>query len=249
MATAGGGTGHRSANMRIEARADEPAVTAMIPARIAPTGWAVAWRPLAHILASAGLLVLVVPSPGLGVAAWIALVPLVVAVRRESPGRAALLGVAFGAASLAIMHPWFLTLPGVNVFNTAALFGYLALYPAIWCAALAFLIRRKLPWVFSGAVLWVLLDWLRGRAGFLALPFDPLSYSQIMDLPLLQLAAFGGAPAIAFVVCATNLALALALEVRSMRPLAVPLPLLAPLPRPGHIPLHFSPPPTAPAFP
>src|SRR5258708_15798016 len=181
-----------------------------------------------------------VPGEGLGVAAWIALIPLVVAVRRESPGRAALLGVAFGAASLAIMHPWFLTLPGVNVFNTAALFGYLALYPAIWCAALAFLIRRKLPWVFSGAVLWVLLDWLRGRAGFLALPFDPLSYSQIMDLPLLQLAAFGGAPAIAFVVCATNLALARALEGRRMRPLAVPLALLAAVHGRGYIRLHFA---------
>lgn len=206
--------------------------------RVGPPRWKAAWRVPAQVLASAALLGLAVPPDGITAVAWVALVPLVLALQGMAPARAALVGAAFGAVSLAAMHPWFFTLDGANVFNTAALFGYLALYPALWCAGLALLIRKKLPWVFPGAVLWVLLDWLRGHAGFLALPWDPLSHSQVGDLPLLQLAAFGGAGAIAFVVCLTNLALARAVEQRNLRSLAAPLALLAAAHAVGYLRLH-----------
>ncbi len=172
------------------------------------------------IAVSAGLMALAVPPSNWGPLAWVALAPLVLVVRRETQWRAGLYGAVFGAASLAGMHSWLWHLSAFNVFNAVALFGYLAVYPAVWCAALAWLARRRLPWVFPGALLWVLLDWLRSHAGPLALPWDPLAHSQVADLPLLQLAAWGGAPLVTFAVCLGNLALAQAWEKRSLPRLA-----------------------------
>jgi len=210
----------------MNARHDVSAAESPIAVRIAQTHGVAAALLFAQILASALLLRAAVPPNGVAAAAWFALVPLLLAIRGKSPGNAALVGFAFGVASLAAMHTWFLELPGANIWNASALFGYLAIYPAIWCAALSLLRGRDLPWILPGAVLWVLLDWGRSHAGFLALPWDALSHSQVVDLPLLQLAAFGGAPAIAFVVCLANLAFARAVELRSARPLAAPLALL-----------------------
>lgn len=174
----------------------------------------------AGVAASAGLMAWAVPPSNWGALAWVALVPVVLAVQREMPWRAGLYGAVFGAASLAGMHSWLWQLSGFNRFDAVALLGYLALYPAVWCAALAWLARRRLPWVFPGALLWVLLDWLRSHAGPLALPWDPLAHSQIADLPVLQLAAWGGAPLLTFAVCLGNLALAAAWQKRSLPRLA-----------------------------
>lgn len=173
-------------------------------------------RGMAGVGISAALMSIAVPPSKLGAIAWVALVPLVLVIRRETPWRAGLLGALFGAISLAGMHAWLWQLPAFNFFDAVALFGYLAIYPALWCAGMAWLSRRHLPWVFPAAILWVLLDWLRSHAGPLALPWDPLAHSQVTDVPLLQLAAWGGAPAITFAVCLGNLAIARAWLKRSL---------------------------------
>ena len=173
-------------------------------------------RGMAGVAVSAAFMSVAVPPSKWGLLAWVALVPLVLVIQRETPWRAGLLGMLFGVASLAGMHAWLWQLPAFNVFDAAALFGYLAVYPALWCAMLAWLSGRRLPWIFPAAVLWVLLDWLRSHAGPLALPWDPLAHSQVTDVPLLQLAAWGGAPVITFAVCLGNLAIARAWQQRSL---------------------------------
>ena len=173
-------------------------------------------RGMAGVAVSAAFMTVAVPPSMWGPLAWVALVPLVLVIQRETPWRAGLLGILFGVASLAGMHAWLWQLPAFNVFDAVALFGYLAIYPALWCAAVTWLSRRRLPWVFPAAVLWVLLDWLRSHAGPLALPWDPLAHSQTADVPLLQLAALGGAPLITFAVCLGNLAIVRAWQQRSL---------------------------------
>ncbi|MGE5240608.1 MAG: apolipoprotein N-acyltransferase [Bacteroidota bacterium] len=173
-------------------------------------------RGMAGVAVSAAFMTVAVPPSKWGPLAWVALVPLVLVIQRETPWRAGLLGMLFGVASLAGMHAWLWQLPAFNVFDAAALFGYLAVYPALWCGALAWLSRRRLPWVLPAALLWVLLDWLRSHAGPLALPWEPLAHSQVADVPLLQLAALGGAPLISLVVCLGNLAVARAWQKRSL---------------------------------
>ncbi len=177
-------------------------------------------RGMAGIGISAALMDVAVPPSNLGAIAWVALVPLVLVIRRETLWRAGLLGMLFGVASLAGMHAWLWQLPAFNVFDAVALLGYLAIYPALWSIALAWLARRNLPWVVPAALLWVLLDGLRSHAGPLALPWDPLAHSQVKDIPLLQLAAWGGAPALTCVVCLGNLAIARAWQTRSLSWLA-----------------------------
>lgn len=201
---------------------------------------------IAGVIASATLVSFAAPPSNWGAHAWAALVPLVLVIQRKSPWRAGQLGALFGVASLAGMHSWLWQLPAFNVLDAVALFGYLAIYPAVWCAALAWLSGRRLPWVLPAAVLWVLLDWLRSHAGPLALPWEPLAHSQTADLPLLQLAALGGAPAITFVVCLGNLALAYAWQKRSLPSLGCLLIGVAGLHVYGYLDIPATSPPTGP---
>ena len=97
------------------------------------------------------------------------------------------------------------------------LLAYLALYPAAWCALLAWLGARRVPLPIAGAAAWTLLHLLRSHAGFLSLPWEALSHSQVVDLPILQAASLGGAPLVGFAVCLGNLALAEAWRARSAR--------------------------------
>jgi apolipoprotein N-acyltransferase len=189
----------------------------------------IVWPRLGWACVSAALLTAAVPPFGCGWLAGIALVPLVLAVQGASPGSAglsvrcaALAGGIFGAGSAAGMHFWLWSLPAFNGLDAALLGVYLALYPAAWCAALAWLRERRFPWVLSGAAGWTLLHLLRAHADFLSLPWEPLSHSQTQDLPLLQTASLGGAPLLGFVVCLGNLALAAAWRARDLRGLAAP---------------------------
>jgi apolipoprotein N-acyltransferase len=187
------------------------------------------WLRLVWACVSAALLTAAVPPVGCGWLAGIALVPLVLAVQGASSGSAglsvrcaALAGGVFGAFSATGMYFWLWSLPAFNGLDAAILGLYLALYPAAWCAALAWLRERRLPWVVSGAAGWTLLHLLRAHADFLSLPWEPLSHSQTHDLPLLQIASLGGAPLLGFVVCLGNLALAATWRARDLRRLAAP---------------------------
>jgi len=177
---------------------------------------------LVWVLASAGLLVAALPPHTLGPLGWVALVPLVLATRRASPWKGAIYGAAFGAASIAGMHYWLWHLSAFKLADGVAIGIYLSLYPAAWCAALAWMRARRLPWVTLGALAWALLHVLRGRAGFLAGPWDPLAYTQTQNSIVLQVASLGGEPLVSLIVCIGNLALAHAWETREVRPLFWP---------------------------
>jgi apolipoprotein N-acyltransferase len=174
------------------------------------------------VLVAAGLLVAAVPPYACGPLGWIALVPLAVATRRTTPWQAAGYGALFGVLSTAGMHSWLWHLSAFGVPDALVVGSYLALYPAAWCAALAWSQARRLPWVPLGALAWTLLQVLRARAGFLADPWDPLAYTQVQSPVVLQLASLGGEPLVGFVVCLVNLALAQSWQLRDARRLAWP---------------------------
>jgi apolipoprotein N-acyltransferase len=177
---------------------------------------------LVYVLASAGLLVLALPPHAFGALGWIALLPLVRALHGSSPGRAARYGALFGATSIAGVHAWLWHLRAFSFADALAIGAYLALYPAAWCAALAWLRCRRLPWVPLGAIAWTILHVLRARAGFLADPWDPLAYTQVHDSLVMQVASFGGEPLVGLIVCLVNLALAQAWQTRDARRLLWP---------------------------
>jgi apolipoprotein N-acyltransferase len=187
------------------------------------------WSRVVWVCASACLLSAAVPPYSLGWLAWVALVPLILVVQGASPGeegpspwRAAAFGWLFGTLSLAGMHGWLWSLSAFKLVDAAILAVYFALYPAAWCAVLAWLRTRRLPVVLIGALAWTLLHVVRARMGFLALPWEPLSHALTRDVPLLQVASVGGAPLVAFVACIGNLALAEAWRARDYRHLVAP---------------------------
>lgn len=187
------------------------------------------WRPLSLILASAGLLVLAVPPSHLGWLAWVALVPLVLAIQGsstaspgQSPAAAALSGALFGAASAVGMHHWLWGLSKFNVADAIVICAYFAIYPAAFCAGLAWLHKKQFSSMASGALLWTLLYVLRSNLGFLSVPWEPLAHAETENLPLLQAASLGGAPLVTFIVCLANMAVARAARARNIRLLVWP---------------------------
>ncbi|MDD5707405.1 MAG: apolipoprotein N-acyltransferase [Kiritimatiellae bacterium] len=152
-------------------------------------------------------------------AAWFALAPLLLALRRASP-RAGfrlgwLTGFVFWLGSLSWIWklignggPWALVLLG-----HAALAAYCALYLGLFGMLSAWLWRdgrlNGAPWRRLGVVLlwqpllWAGLEYLRGEAltGF---PWNALGVSQYRNLALIQLAAWGGAGAVSLLLMAVN---------------------------------------------
>ncbi len=169
---------------------------------------------------SGGLLALAFPGSGdQGWLAFVALVPLLVAIQGAAWRRAGVLGFVAGLVFWLATIPWIVPtmvrygglpwpLAGLILL---ALVGYLALYWAGFCALLS---RSPLSsgalYVVVTASLWVALEFLRTYllSGF---PWNLLGYSQHRNLPLIQGAAMTGVYGVSFVVMAVNAALAQAL--------------------------------------
>ena len=146
-------------------------------------------RPLAETLAlpgirlvcalvSAGLLTISFPDFDFSAVAWIALVPLAVACEGTRWRVALGLGLLAGMAATLASCGWIFNVPGIGWVQALPLALYLGLYPAAWCAGLVVLRRSRMPLAFSGAALWVALDFLRAHAGFLATSWTTLAQSQ-----------------------------------------------------------------------
>lgn len=171
------------------------------------------------LLSSAAGLLLAIsyPRPGFYLAAFIALVPLLLALRSASRGAALLRGYACGVVFFATLLYWIVgvvhTYGGlpwpVGVLTLALLVFYLATYFALF----ALLIARS--WVRFGAltlaavpVFWVGLELI--RAGLMGgFPWGLLGYSQASNLPFMQITTIGGIYTVSFLVAGVNAAIAL----------------------------------------
>lgn len=186
----------------------------------------------AWIAALAGglLLGLAFPSAGLAPLAWIGLVPggLWLAARRDGSPRGAGEGFRFGYATGIVFYlvglHWIAFLSKVAVTVSWIMYpswviaaAYLALYPALAGAATAFAHRRLgLPVAVGWPLFWLAAEWLRGQ-GELGFPWLGLGYSQAAVLPVLQLAALGGASAVGAWVGAVNALILLGIAGRGRR--------------------------------
>lgn len=159
-------------------------------------------------LLSAGLLVVSLPSPDIGWLGWCALVPLLLAIQGLRPGQAAALGLLTGIVASFGIYGWLFEVPSFDVRHAVLLALYVGVYPAVWAAATAWALRQEIPLLICAPVLWLLVDYLRGHAGFLALPWGTLAQTQHRNLPLLQIANLIGEHGVTFLVALGNAALA-----------------------------------------
>lgn len=160
---------------------------------------------------SAALLVAAFPPWRVGVLAWVALVPLILAIQGLSAWRGFALGWLCGVIANFGVFYWIFEVPGFHLRHALVLAPILGLFLAVWCVGVVQLRFPSLVSILGLAALWSLLEWARAHAGFLALPWANLAHTQTRNTWFLQLAAVGGEGAIAFMLVVVNGLVALAI--------------------------------------
>ncbi len=168
-------------------------------------------------LLSGFLLVLSFPKFDLEALAWVALVPLLLALRGKRAKEAFLLSFLTGSVFFAGLLYWIAT---VSIYNKFVIFGLLLLifYLALYFGLFGFLYsRRKSRATFSFRLsafdylylpsLWVSLELIRAYL-FSGFPWGLLGYSQYLNLPLIQISSFTGVYGISFLIVLVNVAIA-----------------------------------------
>jgi len=150
-------------------------------------GKSISFLPVGLALGTGFLLFLTFPGAvGFWPLAWVALVPLLLAITRVSPGRAALLGVLAGMVHYVSLLYWIVivlgrygNLPGwVSVPALLLLALYMSSYLALFCGLTSKIWQgNEVLGVWVGPLLWVGLDYVRSFL-FSGFPWQDLAYSQ-----------------------------------------------------------------------
>lgn len=175
--------------------------------------------PLRHILLAATtgiLLPLCFPKFDVGLLAWVALIPLHIALDSSRRTQAFWLGWVSGLIGFTGIMSWVVTamhtygkVPllisyGIMLLLTA----YLGLFVAVYSAGVVWF-RMLVPryGLFAAPCLWVTLELLRTYL-LSGLPWSLLGYSQYRQLDLIQVADHLGVYGVSFLIVLTNVALA-----------------------------------------
>ncbi len=164
-------------------------------------------------LLSGFLLFLSFPKFGLGFMAWIAFVPLFIALRNVvSMRRALLLGWLTGMTACIGVLYW-IAYVIVNYGNMPLHLGvaimlllasYLSIYYALFAAGMVYL-RKNVPLYFVAPVLWVCLEYAKSKL-FTGFPWENLGYSQFNNIFFIQIADLAGVFGLSFLIILLNAA-------------------------------------------
>ena len=177
-----------------------------------------AWQPAAALATGAALWA-AFPGPDLGPLAFVALVPLLVAVEPARPRQAFALGFLAGLVFFGLHVPWVVT--AVHGYGAGTLTGYLAwgalsASQALAVAAFAALVpalRRAGAWrLVLLPACWAGLELVRAYAPLGGFPWGLLGLTQHGGGPLLPLARVVGTFGLAAVIAAVNVAAAAGLR-------------------------------------
>lgn len=166
------------------------------------------------------------PKFDLNLLAWVAFVPLLLAVEGETPRRAFGYGWVQGLACYLVSLYWVeFTLhhfAGVNPILAAGplllLAAVEALYTglAIWAAELA-AARLRLPILVTLPIAWPAVEWLRSTAAPIAFPWGFVGYTAYRSLPLIQFAEITGVYGISALIVFFNAVILVVLFERHSR--------------------------------
>jgi apolipoprotein N-acyltransferase len=164
------------------------------------------------------LLFLIFPKFNCSILAWVALVPLLIAIEGEGPKVSFGLGLLAGFVSFLGILYWIaiFSIPGLVLLAL-----YLALYIAFFCLLVNFAVKRTPGFplmIVCVPSLWVSLEFLRTFI-FSGFPWAALGCSQYLNIPLIQIASFSGVYGISFLIVLVNATIAyVILEVRGQKP-------------------------------
>jgi len=165
--------------------------------------------PLFGAVLTGALLFLSFPKFGCGAIAWVAWVPLLIALRGKGVREAMMLGFSAGLVFHVGILYWItyvvvkygslsLTL---GVAAMLLLCAYLSLYTAVFAAGCV-LFRNCAP-LLAVPLLWTGLEFIRGWI-FTGFPWETLAYSQYRYLPLIQIADVTGPAGLSFLIVVVN---------------------------------------------
>ena len=176
------------------------------------TKWALPW-----VLLSAALFAFSFPSAlrldGIGLLAWISIVPLLLVLIKAKPTMAVFYGVVFGTLQALIINYWHGTYDYVTLHLITIAFVVEFL---LFMIALVLLIKLSGKWGFLIVpAAWVAFDYVRS-IGILGYPWGIIGTTQYRLLPLIQIASIAGVWGINFVVLLGNAAIAWALAASAL---------------------------------
>jgi apolipoprotein N-acyltransferase len=162
-------------------------------------------------LSSGLLLFFSFPKYGAGLIAWVALVPLLFALKDANISGGFILGLITGISGYTGIMYWITHvvvnygyLPYiVGVLVMMLLVMYLSIYVALFAAGIVHCRSKGIPDVLSAPLLWVCLEF--GKSHLLTgFPWENIAYSQYLNTSIIQCADIAGIYGIAFLIVLIN---------------------------------------------
>jgi apolipoprotein N-acyltransferase len=170
---------------------------------------------LPNVFLSAFLFILTFPNFNCAETAWIALVPLIIAIRQKTPRQAFFYGWISGTVAYAGILYWLLPTfraaqlsLGLGLGALLALSAYMGLFWGVWTWWMSYLRRVDVNFtLILGAAAWVILEYVRTFL-FSGFPWALFADSQVYRLPVIQIASITGVYGVSFLLVWGNLAVA-----------------------------------------
>jgi len=142
--------------------------------------------------------------------AWIALVPLFIALRGTSAKQSAWLGFVFGFSQLGSIVYWIAILEEAKYLGFWA-WGALVLYLSIYFLIFGWLYTRsmeklKLPGLWAAPFIWVALEYIRGSRPWGGFNWGEIGFTQASNPSLLFVTSFTGIYGMTFLIVWVNAA-------------------------------------------
>jgi len=159
-------------------------------------------------LLSALLLIPAFPKFDLEFLAWVALVPLFIALKDQNLKTAFGLSFLTGICFLMGIFYWMNVINDFTLIHFILLGFYFGSYFGLFGLALNLISQRTgISSVFTAPFIWVSMEYLRSHAGLLGLPWALSGHSQYLNLPLIQISSFTGVYGVSFLIVTVNAAL------------------------------------------
>ncbi|HEX2957462.1 MAG TPA: apolipoprotein N-acyltransferase [Chitinispirillaceae bacterium] len=151
------------------------------------------------------------PKFGIGLFAWIALVPFFYSLRGVTVSQGAITGFFIGMLFHVGLIYWIAYVTVVygnlpffaGILLILLLAAYLSLYFSFFAAGVIYFKNKSIPLILTAPILWVVLEFIKSNL-FTGFPWENLAYSQYLYTPIIQIADIAGAYSISFVIVLIN---------------------------------------------
>jgi len=163
------------------------------------------------VVTSGILLFLSFPKFGIGVIAWVALVPLLFALKDAGTKEGFILGFVTGIISnigiiywitYVVVHYGYLSYY-LGVFIMLILAAYLSIYVALFASGLVYFTGKGIPGIITAPVLWTCLEYGKSHL-FTGFPWENLAHSQFLHRTLIQVVDVTGTFGVTFLIVLVN---------------------------------------------